>query len=379
MIFNTFIYTIKRELRDKVSLFLMLLFPIILVLIVGTCLRSDFEAPIFNKARIAIVNLDETYDYANVLVDIFKSEKVEKFIDVDTDITTLDDAYEKYLSKDIDAYIEIPKGYAKSIMDGSSIDIVLNERGENSQEINITKQVLNEFTTRLNLLKKDRNINVDANFDADTIVVSSINKNHIPTSMDYYGVTLVILICLYGSLYIVRMISDTLLDETGMRLKTITDKEYKIECGLALGSILVVILQVLLLIAIFKMGYKVYYGEHIFKIFVLLVSLILFSNAMGVFIIKLFKNYNLSYVFLNVLILGSTFISSGFVVLDLGDGLFSKIVENFLPNAICQNTIFSVIYNTNAVDFTNSLCTILIETLVVVLLSLFINRKENVV
>lgn len=379
MILSTFIYTIKRELRDKVSMFLMLAFPIILVLIVGTCLRSDFEAPSVEQAKVAIVNLDENEQYFEILKDIFINEKVEKFVILDEDIKTLSEADKKYTDKDIDAYIEIPEGYSKAIMEGDNKDIILTERGENSKEVNIIKQVLNEFTTRLNITDINRETDLSNIFDENMIIVNSINNEHAPMAMDYYGVTLVVLICLYGSLYIVRMISDTLLDETGRRLKTITGKSFKVEIGLLLGSLLVVILQVLLLVGIFKYGYKVYYGENILKVLALFCSLILFSNMLGSFIIKLLRSYNFSYVLLNILILGSTFISGGFVVLDLGDGAFSNIVENFLPNGVCQNAVFSVIYNTNAVNFTSAISTILIETIILLVLSLLLDRRENII
>ncbi len=79
MIFYTFKYTLIREIRDKVFMFLMVIFPIILALIVGTALKSDFETPTLEKSIIAIVDLDKGV-YSEALIDIFKEDSVKLLV-----------------------------------------------------------------------------------------------------------------------------------------------------------------------------------------------------------------------------------------------------------------------------------------------------------
>lgn len=383
MIWSTLKYTIKREMRDKVSLFLMLIFPIILVLIVGVCLKSHFEAPPFDKAKIAVIDLDKSRE-SKVFLDIFGEDNIKKLIDVKQDIVTVDEAKKIYESKKIDGYIEIPKNFGFNANNGKEAKLILTEDGSNSQAINVVKQMIDEFNSGSNLLNvkgiDNKKLDIINSIYSEKMVHSvGINQDHIPRSIDYYGVTLLVMICMYGSLYVIRMMSETLYEECGIRLKTITNSDYKIHLGIILASFIVVSIQILILIGVFKIGYGVYYGGNIWKVFILLGSMCIFSKLMGTLIIRLFKSYSISYTIAQVLILSLTFLAGGFVILDLGNGMFGNIVENYLPNAVCQNAIFSAIYDTNSVSFGQALCVILTESFVVLIISILLKRKESIV
>jgi hypothetical protein len=58
MILHSYITTLKIQLRDKSAMALMILFPIILTLVIGSSLETKLGQRITEKAIIGIVNLD---------------------------------------------------------------------------------------------------------------------------------------------------------------------------------------------------------------------------------------------------------------------------------------------------------------------------------
>lgn len=383
MFLNTFKYTLKREVRDRVSMFLMVIFPILLAFIVGNALKSEFEVITFDKAKIAVVNLDKG-EASSSFTEILAADEVQSFVTINTDIDTVEEAKYAYDQVEIDGYILIGEDYTNNLIDSDALpcEIELYKTGNNAESMEIVKQIIDEYNLRMEVLSSDTLSNedleyIDQAFSKDFISSSSLNNNQNPTSMDYYGVTFIVLVCMFGSLYNIKVVSDIMYGKFRDRFKSIKSNELYLYLGTGLSSFLLVSVQILVLILFFKYAYGVYLGENIFKLFLITELFILLTNIFGTALITVFKRYSISYTVAYIFIFGTTFLSSGFVILNLGNGRLNYIVENILPNAVCQNMLFSVIYDTQSIDLFQSTLVILIWIAALLGIIYLAKRREN--
>ncbi len=369
MIWTTLKYTCKRELRDVVSMILMVIFPIVLACIVGNALKSDFQSPIVEKETFGLVNDN---NYANALLEIFHTDIMKDVINI-VEVDSLGDAKKQYEDSVLDGYL-----YYTEVDKNQEISLYVED--SNTQGTQIAKYVIEKYNTTKAMytpeIIKNNKAQIITDLIGDTYIVpESLTGNHTPKAFDYYGITLAVLICLYGSLYAIKILSETIIGKHGARVKSITCKKFSIISGILLASFILVCAQVLFLLLFYKFVYGIYLGNNLINLILILGVFIVFTNLFGAALISICKNYNIAYTLANIIILGCTFLASGFVILDLGNGVFANLVENYLPNAVCQNALFSVIYKTDAVDITRYLSVISIWSVALLLIILFTNRR----
>ena len=374
MIWTNFKYTCKRELRDIVSMILMVIFPVILACIVGNALKSNFESPKVDKQTFAVVNEDNN-DYMKSLLEVLRTETLKNVINV-TQEDTLANAERQYETSDIN-------GYIYQTEDGTNKKIALYVEEPNTQGAQIVKYAVEKYITTQAMYTSEvvgyDKFQMISDLIGDKYTeAESLTSNHKPKAFDYYGITLAVLVCLYGSLYAIKIFSETIIGKHGARIMSITSRKFFMALGILLASFILVCVQVFVLLLFYKFVYGVYLGDNLKDIFIILVTFIVFTNLFGASLISVCKNYNIAYMFANIIILGSTFLASGFVILDLGNGTFGYIVENYLPNALCQNALFSVIYKTDAVDLTHYLSIIATWSAALLLVTLITNRRDRI-
>lgn len=373
MIWTTLKYTYRRELRDIVSMILMVIFPIVLACIVGNALKSNFESPLVDKQTFAVVIEDNNKDMKSLL-EVLQSDNLKKVITV-SQVDTLADAEKAYETSEIDGYIYQTEA-------GSDKKISLYVEDSNTQGSQIVKYAISKYNTvqamfTFEAVGYDKASVISELIGDKYLEAESVTSTHKPKAFDYYGITLAVLICLYGSLYTIKIFSETIIGKHGARLKSITSRKFTIAVGILLASFLLVCIQVFVLLLFYKFVYGVYLGNNLKDVLIILVVFIAFTDLFGAALISVCQNYNIAYVFANMIILGCTFLASGFVILDLGNGTFGYLVENYLPNAVCQNALFSVIYDTEVVSLGKYLSIISIWSLVLLLITLLSNRKEK--
>jgi ABC-2 type transport system permease protein len=373
MIWINLKYTFKRELRDIVSMILLVIFPIILACIVGNALKSDFELPKVDIQTFAVVHGDEN-DYMNSILEVLHTDALKDVINA-TQVDTIASAERQFKSSDIN-------GYIYQTEDGANNKIGLYVEDPSSQGAQIVKYAIEKYNIiqamyTSEIISHEKFQIISDLIDNKYTVEESLVSNHKPKSFDYYGITLTVLICLYGSLYAIKIFSETIIGKHGARIKSITSRKFNIALGILLASFILVCIQVLVLLLFYRFVYGVYLGDNLKDVFIILVVFIAFTNFFGASLISVCKNYSIAYMFANIIILAGTFLASGFVILDLGNGILGNIVENYLPNALCQNALFSVIYKTDAVDLTRYLSIISIWSAALLIVTLITNRRDQ--
>lgn len=341
---------IKQNLRDRKGMAMMILFPILLMLVLGTALSGGFNSTISLKdtkvlysisgsvsEKEAFNNFTETMKKTGIQFQ--KTDNINKALDGIKDTT-----YACLINVD---------------SNNNVIDLYENEKYD--LKASIVKVVLNTYVQRYNLISqmaKEKPMevkNIMAHNAVNYVSVESIDKRITPSALDYYGVTMLTMIILYSSLYGSFSIGGEYINKTANRLLSAPIGRFEILTGKAIGNIFSAIIQVIAVIIFSKFVLKAYYGNHILEFLVLLFSEIIMAVAIGMSVSFIFKKQSISTIILNMFIPLMVFFAGGYGPLDgMSNGLLTSF-SKLSPIKWTNDTAFALIYGNSAVNLNISI------------------------
>lgn len=288
---------IKQNLRDRKGMAMMILFPILLMLVLGTALSGGFNSTISLKDTKVLYSISGSVQEKEAFNNFTESMKKTGIQFQKTD----------NINKALDGIKDTT--YACLInVDSNNNVIDLYENEKYDLKASIVKVVLNTYVQRYNLISqmaKEKPMevkNIMAHNAVNYVSVESIDKRITPSALDYYGVTMLTMIILYSSLYASFSIGGEYINKTANRLLSAPIGRFEILTGKAIGNILSVIIQVIAVIIFSKFILKAYYGNHILEFLLLLFSEIIMAVAIGMSISFIFKKQSISTIILNMFI-----------------------------------------------------------------------------
>ncbi|WP_102400412.1 ABC transporter permease [Haloimpatiens massiliensis] len=367
-------YNLKRNFRDRKSLANMLLLPVILILILGTALKSEYAPGDIGKARVYYYSEDtsvasenfEKYITSHELKDMVEAKKVK----------SKKEGIESIKADDKSSFIYIDKDSTENIKSGKKVGIHLyNERTNIQTEV--VKNVLKGFVNGANSVYASYTIGGKGNYvvDKSTIVDSSIDiSGKIPEAIDYYAVTMLVMTLMYGSLY-GRYATGEIYNEEGKRVKNTPTKKIEILLGYICASVLTIFLEGLILMLIAKYAFKANYGSNIGLIVFIIFSMAVLSNFIGMTVGTLVRKDEKANGILNMLIVIFTFVSGGYTKIASNSEVYHKIVQ-FVPNGMAHNAMFNLIYGSNIKSVNFSILTMWIGIALCMVISIAAERRR---
>lgn len=335
-------YNLKRNLRDRKSLVNMILFPIVLILILGTALKSQYSPENIKKAVVYYYNNDKG-SISNEFEKFLKSKNISNLIELKK-VNSIKDGINSIKGNEKGTFVYINDKFTKDMQDGRKSEItVYNQRDTIQTEI--VKNILNGFKSGGNAIYASYSIGGKAKYvDSKNIIDMPIEtKGKIPTSIDYYAVTMLVMILMYGSLYGNYSISEIYVEQEGKRVQTTPTKKLEALLGYAGASIITVFLQGMILMLFAKYVFKANYGQNIWIIVFIIFSVSVLSNFIGMTVAVITKNSDKSSNILNLLIVACTFVSGGYSEIISDNKVYNNIVQ-FIPNGMAQRAMFNSIY-----------------------------------
>ncbi|WP_214693902.1 MULTISPECIES: ABC transporter permease [unclassified Exiguobacterium] len=192
----TFIkYDVKQRLRDRATLFWMLLFPLILIFGLGTMLSAvfsdTFKLPVTNVAYVEA----STDQYREPLENFLNDEDIQAFIRLVP--------YEDIVS----AEQGVNDGDADVILrlDGSDLTLLYEE--PTTVEFDVLEAILGQYTAIANQQITLAEAGLSAPYENEAwLDTESVDlEGRTPTSLEYFTVTISIMTALFGSFYITAM------------------------------------------------------------------------------------------------------------------------------------------------------------------------------
>lgn len=340
-IFRILIKVIRQNIRDKKSMAMMILFPILLILVLGNALKNTngYMNTSIEKSKI-LYYIQNT----GIAAKDFKENIIDKGSELNIDfVETNDIEAAKKQIKDINKYNSFIL-----MKDDDTIEIYKNSKFNTLS--GLSESVINSYVQRYNTIVKIakenplklREILSDTNTHYTNIV--SLNKARTSSSIDYYTITMITLIIMYGVSYSLFGISGEMINKTGNRILSAPVKKYEFLIGNILGFVLLIIFQISIVILFTKYVLNSYWGNNMIPVVLVIISQIIMVISLGMGFGFTFKNSNTANGIINVLIPIFEFLGGGYFSVDGLSSEFFRILKGLSPVAWTNKAIFSVIY-----------------------------------
>lgn len=339
---RTILNLLRKEftvgIRDKKANIMMVLFPIVLMVILGSALSGIFNGDVDLDEMKVIYTINGTGNLKEAFEGFI--EHGEEMRILFTETTDVEEGKKSIKDIEYSAYVLVDES-------NNAIRLYKNERF--NLEANLVEAVLNTFIQKYNVIFAIVEENPQLIPQSGESITSNVNVNSIdeeskPSSMDYYAVTMLTLILMYASLTGHWSIKTERQLKTGSRVLVAPVKKYQILIGKLGGSILITILQMLVVIIVSKYILKANWGEDIITIIAVLLSQVVMAVSLGTGIAFVIKSESASMGLLNIIIPLFVFLGGGYMPLDVMGGTLVKL-SNLSPVKWMNQAIFRIIYN----------------------------------
>ncbi|HDK7138692.1 TPA: ABC transporter permease [Clostridium botulinum] len=364
---------ILENFRDRKAMFLMTLFPMLLITILGTVFSGNFAS----KINIPEINVMYSINKDVKIDKNFKdfTKEIQKNMKVNFKETKEEkDALEKISNGKADVYIKIPNDKKIYIYEN-------NVRAFNSQlvstlldtfvdKVNMTKEVSSKNPMALSKIKVDNSPNF--------VNTKTIDGKNSPRGIDYYAVTMLTMTILYGTAVGAMSIASEIKRRTYKRLICSNTSPLKILFSKILASFLVIAFQSFLIYLFSKYILGTNWGNNKLALISVVASLIFMAVSAGVCIANTIKNEGVMSIIIYMFVPVLTFLGGGYIPLDTIGSKMLNYVSNISPLKWSNDAIFKIIFGNDLSIFGTTMLINLGAGVLFLLIAMLFPRKDVV-
>jgi len=323
---------------------MMVLFPIVLIIILGAAFSGSFDQPA-KIGDVKVLYTEKINGNNHYLTEAFKEFREGLTRDYGMIFEKTDDV--NVGMKSVQGYKYT--GYVCVSDEPQEIKLYNNEKYGGYKSV-ILESVLNSFTKTYKAMATIAVNNPSAlalsqmESHGDFVSLKSLDKKRQPGSMDYYAITMMTMILLYASMTGFWSVKGDMEDRTAGRILCAPVKRYEFLMGKVLGCIMVTLVQGLVVVLFSKFILKADWGEDLLSVALLLLSYSIMSVSMGVGLAYLFKNGDAANGILNTVIPIITFLGGGYVPLSVMGNALTDI-SSISPVKWANTALLKIIYD----------------------------------
>jgi len=344
--------------RNPVTNAILIAFPIVIILILGNALGA-YISP---DTDLTPAPVAAAADPDGMLGAFLQNEQISRFLDV----TFTGRAEAEMLAEDnkvVAAIIE------------SSGDISVVRTNDGSMHTQLTLSIIDSYkqigtaATIAAMSGKDVYRLLGAEIEVRDVPLGK----RIPGAIDYYAVTMLVMILMFTGINGMDLFNKGLLSDTGNRARVAPVSKPALIGGLLAASTITSFLQGMVTFVFTAAIYGVYWGERIPLVLATLFAVVLFSQSMCIFMLMVFRNMSAASGFAQVLIWSMTFVSKGYAKMTFGplDEAF-----RYAPNAMAHTVIFGAVFGGNEAKMTLSLIILFGLGVVLFMLAFLFGRRR---
>ncbi len=360
----------RQNIRNWKANSMMVLFPIVLIIILGTALSGAFDSSI----KLSDTRVLYTLENGNGLSQYFKEFtaqgkelgiQFEETSDVDKGIKSIQDVT-------YSCFILFEKDSGK---------VRLYKNARYNFEADFVEGYVDAFIQKYNAFAEIARTNPAALGKAmaetgkEYARIMSLDTKRQPSSIDYYGITMLTLILMYASLTGLWGIKSEQNMKTGNRILCSPVRKYEILTGKVIGGILVTIVQAIVIIIFSKYVMKANWGSDIPTIMALVLAESIMTISMGTGVAYLISNEGAASGILYTLVPVIVLFGGGYTPLStMGETM--KKLSVISPVRWMNDALFRVIYDN---DYSRVAIAILINVaiaVVFIMAAAMLSRKE---
>jgi len=375
-IISIIVKEVKQNLRDKKAMTMMVLFPVLLIVVLGAAFNTSFSSNLKIETPKVFYSIEAKGPSADYLKEFINHKTVPKIEYIKTN--DVKKAKELLISSsEYSGVIEMKQD--------NKIELFKNDKGDMNLKGGILEGMLSGFVNQFNIIVEVQKVNPKAlpeilsDTNADYTKISSINKAKKPSSLDYYAVAEIALIIMYGAMTGLYGISSEKNSKTRDRILSSPVKKYEFLVGKTVGGVLITMIQIMIVVLFSKYVLNADWGTDIFTVMLILTSQIIMAISLGVGLGFIFKQVTVAGGVLNFLIPVIVFLGGSYGPVDrMSSGKTFQMITYFSPVRWVNKSIFEVIYSN---DYSKVLPAILINILIAIVfltISSLSFRKETI-
>lgn len=320
--------------RTPFNFFIYLAFPLVLIVILGAAFSGVFKEMEI-KADVQILYIGDT-DLNRIIKDNHKYLKDFTFTQV---------------YKENEAREAVKKGEFDSLVIVDEINRTVKIEYLNSEDIKTTiletffKSLLTTYNLHSTLISNGKN--PPEQDLREYIKIESLQSNKGPGALDFYGITILTMIIMYGTFISSYGIIDERVQGTLSRISVTPVKRYQIFLGISLGSLLQIVIQGALIILIGHYFLNVNYGTRPLSLLTILLSQALMVVSLGIFLAFNLKDVKVVDTIINIVAQLTVFVGGGYFILP--EGSFIDRVSKFSPIYWINRGLLEAIHTDNAI------------------------------
>lgn len=264
---------LKLLSKTKVFYLKLILFPIAIVLILGTAFgNSDSSKPV-SKFQIGFLSEDSAVSENNqnfslgetLKNDVLGSKSAKAYFTVKK-VNSYNEGEKMVKNKKISAFVYVPQNFTKAYLDDTKANISLIADNSSTLDKMIVKSILNKFNQSINTIRIEENEILskaslktpnlqaliskiqNADYSAE-IFTEATNKNVKPISvMTYCTLGICVMFSILTALELAHSIVEDKLNNTQFRIKTTPTRNLQYAIGKIFGIMLAITVQMFIIL-----------------------------------------------------------------------------------------------------------------------------------
>jgi ABC-2 type transport system permease protein len=344
----------KLNVRSYKANIMMVLFPIVLILILGAAFSGQFDSTI-TLGDMKVLYTEDVGESRHYLTDAFKEFRESLTREYGLVFEKTDDA---------DAGMESVKGYKYAgyiqVSDEMGEIRFYNNEKHGGYKSVILESALSSFIKTYGAMETIAANKPEAlgmpqmQGRGEYVSLKSLNQKQQPGSLDYYAVTMMTMILLYASLTGLWSVREDITQMTAGRILCAPVKRYEFLTG--------------------KWVLKANWGSDLISVLLLLTTYSIMAVSLGVGLAYLFQKADAANGLLNTIIPVVVFLGGGYVPLSEMGSVFNGI-SNISPVKWANTALFRLIYDQDYSQFATSVLINLSAAAVFILISALFSRK----
>ncbi len=336
-------YEFIKNIRDIRILIALILFPISIIILLGTAFDGNLTEDYRNRVKAGYVILDNGH-VGKGIEQFLETDAINKIIDP-VSYSTEAEAVEAVDAGIIDNYFIIPENTSDNIENNDSAAI----RIEGKKNIELVKTILNSYIYRSNALSIAMELsgnNIDIQKLSEISETSAIFEriapadSKLPEAIDYYSVLTLLQVVSMGSLLGILIVTRNQESNIHIRLYALPTSKWTILCGKVFGTSIFLFLSCIVTVIFTKLVYHANWDGNLLIIGSVLLVFSFLSIGIGVMIHSLITNF-LSSLGVSFLIMGLASIGGG----AMSPSVTIQSLNIINPIYYAKVLIFGAIYN----------------------------------
>ena len=335
----------KLNIRNYKANMMMVLFPIVLIIILGAAFTNSFDRTI-KLGNVIVLYTEAEKDSGNPFTDAFKGFREDLTKELGITFEKTDNMNRGMAS------INENKYSAYLYISGDLQEIKLYKNEKYAFNASLMESTLNSFIKTYGAMAAIAVNNPSAlampqmQKHGSYVSIRSLDKKRQPGSLDYYAITMMSMILLYASMSGFYSVRGDIEQMTANRTLCAPVKRVELLTGKVLGCIFVTVVQGLAVVLFSGFILKAYWGEDPVAVALLLLTYSVMAVSMGVGMAYLMKNGDASAGLLNTIIPIFVFLGGGYVPLEVMGSALTNI-SKISPVSWVNTALFKVIYNSD--------------------------------